>query len=405
MVAWPYKIGKEIAMPLSRIKVVDLTRIIAGPFCTLLLADMGAEVFKIEPSDGDPLRAQGVIKDGLSWYYASYNRNKKSIVLDLYTDDGKEILKSLIQQSDVVVENFRPGVMAKMGFTYTRLKELKPDIIYCGITGFGTGGPYRDRPAFDFIAQAMSGFMSLNGREGEEPMRVGPPISDLVGGLYAALGIVSALVHRFQTGEGQEVQAALVDGLISFTSFMGANFLADGKLPRRTGNDHSLVSPYGIFRASDGDLAIAPSNDQVYFKFINVLGLNHLKSDPDFATNDLRVANRAKINGIVQGKISEHSQAHWIEVLNKAGVPCSTVMNLKEAFNDPQIRHQDMIIEAEHSGHGKVKMVGFPIKLGQTPCRVRRPAPKLGEHTEEILTSLRYTAEQIKLFRDSKVIN
>jgi CoA:oxalate CoA-transferase len=391
-------------MPLSGTKVVDLTRIIAGPFCTQLLADMGAEVLKVEPPEGDPLRAQGVIKDGLSWYYASYNRNKKSIVLDLYKDEGKEILRSLVKRSDVIVDNFRPGVMGKMGFSYAHLKELKPDIIYCGITGFGTGGPYRDRPAFDFIAQAVSGFMSLNGREGEEPMRVGVPISDLVAGLYAAFGIVAALVHRAQSGEGQEIQTALVDGLVSFTSFMGANFLANGSLPRRTGNDHSLVAPYGIFRASDGDVAIAPSNDQVYLKLINALGLGDLKNDPNFATNDLRVANRSKINAVVGGKISEHSQAHWIDVLNKAGVPCSTVMNLGEALDDPQIAYQEMVIKAEHPGHGEVKMVGFPVKLGGTPCKVRRPAPKLGEHTEEILRWAGYTTEQINSYREHRVI-
>lgn len=391
-------------MPLSRIKVVDLTRFIAGPFCTLLLADMGAEVIKVEPPEGDPLRAQGIIKDGLSWYYASYNRNKKSIILDLYTDDGKEILKCLIRESDVVVDNFRPGVMAKMGFSYSRLKELKQDIIYCGITGFGTSGPYKDRPAFDLIAQAMSGFMSLNGCEGEEPIRVGVPISDLTAGLYATLGIVSSLFHRSQTGEGQEVQTSLVDGLFSFMSYMAANFLASGELPKRTGNDHPIVSPYGIFRASDGDIAIAPSNDQFYFKLINLLGLIHLKDDPEFANNDLRLANRAKINAIIQEKIAIQSQAYWIEVLNKAGVPCSTVRNLREAFNDPQVRHQEMIIEAEHPGHGKVKMIGFPIKLTKTPCRMQRPAPKLGEHTEEILTHLGYTFEQIKSIREHKVI-
>jgi crotonobetainyl-CoA:carnitine CoA-transferase CaiB-like acyl-CoA transferase len=395
---------KEIIMPLSRINVVDLTRIIAGPFCTLLLADMGAEVIKVEPPEGDPLRAQGVIKDGLSWYYTSYNRNKKSIILDLYIDDGKEILKSLMRKSDIVVDNFRPGVMSKMGFSYSRLKELRQDIIYCGITGFGAGGPYKDRPAFDFIAQAISGFMSLNGCEGEEPMRVGVPISDLIAGLYAALGIVSSLLHRSQTGEGQEIQTSLVDGLYSFMSYMAANFLASGELPKRTGNDHPIVSPYGIFRASDGDIAIAPSNDQFYFKLINVLGLNHLKDDPEFTSNDLRVAKRAKINAIIQEKIAMQSQEYWIEVLNKAGVPCSTVRNLRKAFNDPQVHHQEMIIEAEHPGHGKVKMVGFPIKLSQSPCRIRRPAPKLGEHTEEVLTGLGYTLEQIKSLRERKVI-
>ena len=383
-------------MPLTGIKIVDLTRILAGPFCTMLLADMGAEVIKIEPpGEGDPLRAQGAIKDGLSWYYVSFNRNKKSVTLNLYSKEGKEVLASLIRQSDVVVDNFRPGVIEKMGFPYTHLKGLKPNIIYCGITGFGATGPYKDRPAFDFIIQAMSGLMSLNGKEGEEPIRVGPPISDLIGGIYAALGIVGALFHRAQTGQGQEVQTSLMDGLISFFGYMSASALATGEAPLRTGNDHPIVAPYGLFKATDGDLAIAPSNEQVYQKFLSALGLNHLNNDQDFATNDLRMANRKKINAIVQEKIGTNSRAYWVDYLNRAGVPCGTIMNLKEVFMNPQVLHQEMVLEVEHPGHGRVKMTGFPIKLISTPSRIRLPAPKLGEHTEEILRSLGLSQDTI----------
>ena len=392
-------------MPLTGIKVVDLTRIIAGPFCTLLLADMGAEIFKIEPpKEGDPLRAQGYIKDGLSWYFSSYNRNKKSITLNLYSPEGKEILSDLIKKSDVVVENFRPGVMDKMGFGYNRLKELNEKIIYCGITGFGKSGPYRDRPAFDFIAQAMSGFMSLNGKEGEEPLRAGNPISDLVAGLYAAFGITGAIVHRLRTGEGQEVQTSLVDGLVSMLSYMASNFLANGRLPVRTGNDHPLVAPYGIFRCADGEVAIAPSNDQVYFKFISALGLERLKSVPEFATNDLRMANRKQIKQIIEAVTSKKPKAHWIEHLNKAGVPCGTVMNLAEVFSDPQLIHQEMLVDVPHGGHGTVRMVGFPVKMSQTPCRIRGPAPELGEHTTEILKTIGYDEKFIEELKNKKII-
>jgi crotonobetainyl-CoA:carnitine CoA-transferase CaiB-like acyl-CoA transferase len=392
-------------MPLSGIRVVDLTRIIAGPFCTLMLGDMGAEIIKIEPpKEGDPLRAQGVIKEGLSWYYSSYNRNKKSVTLNLYTPEGKEILASLIKKSDVVVENFRPGVMDKMGFGYESLKKLNSKIIYCGITGFGKSGPYKDRPAFDFIAQAMSGFMSVNGYEGEEPLRAGIPISDMVAGLYAAFGIVSALVHRERTGEGQEVQACLVDGLVSMLSYMAANFLAAGKLPVRTGNDHPLVAPYGIFRCSDGEVAIAPSNDQVYFKFLAALGLDHLREVPEFATNDLRMANRKTIKAIIQEVTSKHPKSHWIEHLNKDGVPCGTVMNLSEVLSDAQVLHQEMVIEIAHGEHGVVKMVGFPVKLSQTPCLARRPAPELGEHTEAILQEIGYGESRISEFKAKQII-
>jgi crotonobetainyl-CoA:carnitine CoA-transferase CaiB-like acyl-CoA transferase len=371
----------------------------------MLLGDMGAEVIKIEPpGEGDPLRGQGFIKNGLSWYYACCNRNKKSLTLDLYSKEGKEILASLIKTSDVVVDNFRPGVMEKMGFGYEQLKALRPDIVYCGITGFGVSGPYRDRPAFDFIIQAMSGLMSVNGREGEEPLRVAPPISDLVTGLYAAFGIAAALFNRARTGQGQQIQTALLDGLISFFAFMTSNFLASGKLPVRTGNDHAIVSPYGTFRASDGDLAMAPSNDKVYEKLLNALELTDLKDHPDFATNDLRMANRAKINAIVQEKIGAHDRAYWVEHLNKAGVPCSPIMNLREVFEDPQVRHQQMVLDVEHPGHGTVQLMGFPLKFGTTPCQVRRPAPALGEHNEEILGTLGLDDEAIAGLKSRGVI-
>ena len=392
-------------MPLTGIRVVDLTRIIAGPFCTQMLGDMGAEVIKIEPpKDGDPLRAQGVIRDGLSWYYASNNRNKKSLAVNLYSAEGKTILTQLIKTSDVVVENFRPGVMEKMGFGYSHLKELKPDIIYCGITGFGKSGPYKDRPAFDFIAQAMSGFMSVNGNEDDEPLRAGIPISDLVAGLYASFGIMSALLHRFRTGEGQEVQSSLVDGLISMLSYMASNYLANGRIPVRTGNDHPLVAPYGIFRCSDGEVAIAPSNDNVYFKFLSALGLDHLKDVPEFITNDLRMTNRKQIKAAIQNGISKKTKSYWIDYLNKAGVPCGTAMTLPEVFEDPQVQHQEMVIEVPHSGHGIVKMLGFPVKLSKTPCRVFAPAPNLGEHTIEVLREIGYDDRAIEDLKNKKVI-
>ena len=392
-------------MPLSGIRVVDLTRIVSGPFCTMLLADMGAEVIKIEaPGKGDPLRAQGVIKDGLSWYYASFNRNKQSMTLDLRSSEGKDILIRLISKSDVVVDNYRPGVMKKMGLDYDRLKKINPGIIHCGISGFGVGGPSAGRPAFDFIAQAMSGLMSVNGSQESGPMRVSVPISDLIAGLYGAFGIACSLTQRLRSGRGEEVQTSLVDGLISVMSYLSANFLASGELPLRTGNDHPIVAPYGVFQAKDGEIAIAPSNDDVYEKFLDALELQHFKEDPRFATNDLRMQNRQAINQIVEDKIKTMPKSHWVEHLNRAGVPTGLIQSMQEAFQDQQILHQEMVIDVDQPGYGKIQMTGFPIKMLNNPCKVHLPAPRLGEHTNQVLEELGYSDSEIQTFKDKRII-
>ena len=382
-------------MHLQGVRVVDLTRILSGPFCTLLLADMGAEVIKVEPPGGDPLRAQGVIVEGLSWYFAAFNRNKRSIVLNLRSAAGQEALRRLIATADVVVDNFRPGVMADLGLEWPQLSGLRPGIIHTSVTGFGERGPYADRPAFDFIAQAMSGFMSCNGTLETGPMRSGAPISDLVTGLYAALGTVAALYRRTQTGQGERVGVAMVDGLLSLGAFLNTNFLATGQLPVPTGNDHALVAPYGLFTAQDGEIAIAPSNDGVYVKFLQALELEALLDHPDFRTNDLRVQHRTAINALINARIAQAPKAYWIETLNAAGVPCGLVMNLADVFADPQILSQEMVMTVPHPGHGAVKMTGFPLKFHEAPCTVRYPVPELGAHTASVLRALGYSAPEI----------
>ena len=376
-------------MALSGIRVIDLTRILAGPFCTLMLADMGAEVIKVEPPKGDPVRGQGAIKQGLSWYFSQFNRNKKSIVLDLYTEEGKADLTLLLKSADVLVENYRPGVLAKMGFTSEFLEEINPGLICTSVNGYGSTGPYVDRPSFDFIAQAMSGFMSVNGAADEDPMRAAPPISDMIAGLYAAFGVVTALHARQRTGKGQNVESSLTNGLISMMAYLSAEYLATGEIPKRTGNNHPIASPYGLFRASDGRVAVAPSNDVFVRRFLDVLDLGGLLEEERFKTNADRMENRDELLDIINAVTEKNTVEYWITVINEAGCPCGRTMDLSEVFSDPQVLSQEMLLEVDHPGRGTVKMTGFPVKLSKTPAKIHRATPELGEHTEEILSPLR----------------
>ena len=376
-------------MALSGIRVIDLTRILAGPFCTLMLADMGAEVIKVEPPKGDPVRGQGAIREGLSWYFSQFNRNKKSIVLDLYSKEGKADLTLLLKSADVLVENYRPGVLAKMGFTSDFLEEINPMLICARVNGYGSTGPYVDRPSFDFIAQAMSGFMSVNGPADGDPMRAAPPMSDMIAGLYAAFGVVTALQARHRTGKGQNVESSLTNGLISMMAYLSAEYLATGEIPQRTGNNHPIASPYGLFRARDGRVAVAPSNDVFVERFLNVLNLGGLLEQDRFKTNADRMVNRDELLKIINKVTEQNTVEHWISVINEAGCPCGRTMNLAEVFSDPQVLSQEMLLEVDHPGRGTVKMTGFPVKLSKTPAKIHRPTPELGAHTDEILGPLR----------------
>jgi CoA:oxalate CoA-transferase len=392
-------------MPLTGIRVVDLTRVVSGPFCSMFLADMNADVIKIEaPGEGDSVRRQGAARNGLSWYFAAYNRNKRSVTLDLRRDEGRAVLEKLIAGADVLVDNFRPGVLDRMGFTRDRLAALKPDLVRASITGFGDDGPYRDRPAFDFIAQAMSGFMSVTGTPDGPPLRAGPPISDLIAGLQGALGICAALVQRDRTGRGAQVGASLTNGLISFLSYLAADYLEAGRQPARTGNDHPILAPYGLFRTSDGEVAIAPANEAIYCKFLEAIAAPELAQDPTYATNALRVENRRAINRAVEAKLAAGTTAQWIDRLNAAGVPCGRVQSLAEVFADPQVRAQEMVVTIDHPGRGPVDMLGFPIKFPDSPAPPRRPAPELGAHTDEVLGELGLSAAEITQLRATGVI-
>ncbi len=374
---------------LDGIRVIDLTRIIAGPFCTQVLADMGADVIKIESAGGDPVRTQGAHVNGESWYFAQFNRNKKSVVMDLYQDADKERLAALLASADVVVENFRPGVFAKMGFDAERLASINPRLIVASVNGYGSSGPYADRPSFDFIAQAMSGYMASNGETNGPPMRSAAPISDLIAGLYCALGVVAALEARHRTGRGQHVEASLMAGLISMHAYLSAEYLATGNNPVRTGNDHPIVAPYGLFEAADGQIAVAPSNDTYVERFLSELGLSALLDEPAFANNASRMSHRETLNARINAVTRTQPVAHWIDRINAAGCPCGRVMSMAEVLTDPQVLAQQMVIESSRDdAHAPVKMTGFPVKFSHTPCVLRLPPPRLGEHTQEVLDAV-----------------
>jgi crotonobetainyl-CoA:carnitine CoA-transferase CaiB-like acyl-CoA transferase len=365
----------------------------------MILGDLGADVIKIEPPKGDPVRAQGTMTEGHSGYFAGFNRNKRSVVLDLYSPAGKAALNRLLADADVLVENFRPGTLEKLGLTAAALKALNPRLIIASVNGYGSEGPYVDRPAFDFIAQAMSGFMGVNGEADGPPMRAAPPVSDLIAGIYAAVGILAAVQGRERTGEGQTVEVAMVNGLLSLMAYLSSEYFATNELPQRTGNDHPLVYPYGLFRCSDGQIAVANSHDQILQRFLDRLDLGWVMSDPRYDSNPKRMAAREALRTLIDSRMAGNTQQHWLDVLNAAGVPCGLVQDLAQVFADPQIAAQQMVIETPLQDGPALKVLGFPIKLGSTPCAVHRPVPRLGGHTGEVLAEAGLSRDEIARLR------
>lgn len=390
-------------MPLTGVTVLDLSRVLSGPFCTMLLADMGAEVIKIEAlPDGDSVRKSGAMRDGLSYYFATFNRNKKSVTLNLKDEKGRELFEKLVLHADVVVDNYRPGVLDRLGLGRERLRSLQPKLICASISGFGESGPYRDRPAFDFIAQAMSGFMSMNGEKDGPPLRSGLPVSDLVAGLFAALGIVSALFRRERTGNGDVVCTSLTGAMIALLSYAASTYFATGEVLPRNGNDHPISSPYGLFNTRDGAIAIAPPTDAFFIRLMQALDLALLLDDPNYKTGQQRVARRAELNAQITERLSHHGNEYWIEKLNKAGVPCGPVYSVQDVFNDPQFA--DMAIDVPHPGMPPVRMLGFPLRFTEAECSIRRPSPRLGEHNDEVFGSLGLSPAEIKALRAQKIL-
>ncbi|MCA0974479.1 CoA transferase [Halomonas denitrificans] len=401
----PVQDSTRLSGSLAGIRVIDLTRVISGPFASQMLGDHGAEVIKVEtPGEGDVVRQQGNMVNGFSAYFAQFNRNKRSITLNLRTAEGRQVLDRLLADADVLVENFRPGVLAKMGLDDDTLRTRFPRLVVGRINGFGSTGPYRDRPAYDFVAQAMSGFMGVNGAEGGEPMRAAPPISDMVASLNLAFGVSAALVRRERTGQGEILETALTNGLVAMLGYLAAEFFATGKVPTRTGNDHPMLYPYGLFEAADGEVAIAPSSEVMVRRLLEALGQHALLEQPRFADNRQRMANRDALREILNEVTRQRSVAEWIDHLNAAGVPCGRVQDLRETFSDPQILDQQMRLELDQGEAGTIATTGFPIKMREAPAALQRPAPKLGEHTAEVLAELGFDATQCEDLRRRGVV-
>lgn len=391
-------------LPLSGVRVIDLTRILSGPFCSMLLGDLGAEVVKIEAPDGDPVRKQGHIVRGLSWYFAAFNRNKKSVALNLRDPEGVAVLERLLAGADILTENFRPGVLERMGLTEERLREINPDLIVVSVNGYGSSGPYADRPAFDFIAQAMSGFMATNGTPETGPLRSAPPITDLVAGLYAALGAVAALRGRESGGSAQRVEASMMMSMMSMMAYLSSNALATGHDPVPTGNDHPIASPYGLFRTADGDIAVAPSTETIVRRFMREIGLERLLDDPRFENNEMRLRHRQELNALIDEALANGTQDEWIARLNEAGVPCGRIQTMTEALADPQVAAQDMVLRVPDERYGEVAMTGFPVKFSETPLRVRNVTPQLGADGKATLLAAGMSCDEIDLLIENGVL-
>jgi len=390
--------------PLDGIMVLDLTRVLSGPYCTMLLADMGARVVKIEqPGKGDDTRAWGPpFLEGESAYFLSINRNKESVTLDFKHPEGRSILDRLVARADVLVENFRPGTLGKLGLDYRTLAARHPRLVYCSVSGFGQTGPRTKEPGYDAVMQGEGGLMSITGSADGPPYRLGVAIADIVSGMFAAYGVAMALLARERTGKGQEVDVAMLDAVTALLTYQAGNFFASGKVPTRLGNRHPSIVPYETFAASDGDFVLAVGNDDQWRRFCAVA---ELPEDPRFATNRQRVTAYDELRPFVADRLRTRRRQHWIERLNTAGVPCGSVRNLQELFDDRQLEAREMIARVEHATIGQLRTLGVNVKLSETPGGVRTAPPTLGQHTAAVLQNdVGLRADEIEALRRERVI-
>jgi formyl-CoA transferase len=395
---------------LEGIRVLDLTNVLSGPFCTLHLALLGADVVKIEnPKAGDLARVLGNVpkynKLLMGTSFLAQNANKRSLTLNLKAPEGKDIFRKLVATADVVVENFRPDVMTRLGLGYPVLAEINPRLVYCGISGFGQTGPDAEKPAYDQIIQGLSGAMDVNGDERLHPLRAGFPVCDTVGGLNAAFAIMAALLHRERTGEGQLIDVALLDSIMPLMGWVAANLLIGGQAPVAMGNDNFTAAPSGSFRTQDGHINIAANKQEQWQAMAEVIGAPELARDPRFEERDERKRNRRALTPLVEEKLTQRPTAFWVEALNARDVPCGEILSLGAALSQPQVRHRGVLQDVHVGGEiGDVKLFALTARLSKTPGEIKSPPPKLGEHTAELLGGLGYSREDLAALKEKGVV-
>ena len=375
--------------PLTGIRVLDLSRVLAGPYCTMVLGDLGAEVIKVESPEGDETRSWGPpFAAGESAYYLCVNRNKRSMVVNFKTVEGQSILHELVKQSDVLVENFRPGTLARFSLDYGSVSAINPRLIYCSITGFGQTGPLRDRPGYDFMIQAMGGLMSITGEPDDEPMKVGVAVADLFAGQNAVIAILAALHARTQTAKGQHLDISLLDSQVAMLANVASNYLISGNLPKRYGNTHANIVPYQSFQASDAWFVIAVGNDKQFSRLCEMIGKSEFDRDARFVTNSDRVEHRDELIALLKPIFLAKTASEWLSTLERAGIPCGPIHTLEKVFAEPQVDARQMLIHMQHPEIGDLRLVGSPLKFSDTSVDYKLPPPRFGEHTEEILKEL-----------------
>lgn len=392
--------------PLSGVRVLDVSHVLAGPYCTMVLGDMGAEVIKVEQyPDGDLIRATGPFQNGLSYSFTMINRNKQGLRLNLHTEKGREILYRLVETADVFVENFRPGVAKKLGIDYESLKKLNPKLIYCSISGYGQTGPQSQKGGLDIMAQGMSGIMSMTGEKNGRPVKVGIPIHDIGAGLTALYHILFAYIHLMKTGEGQYIDVSLVESGLAWTVWEAAAYFGQGELPMPNGSRHRRIAPYQGYRTQTGYILIGVVNEKMWERFCrNVLEKPEWVHDPRFATVVKRVEHVDELEECIESVLVEQPAEYWLERLDAQGVPSGPIYTYDQVLQNEQTHHREMILEYDHPAAGPMKTLGFPAKMSKTPSQFRLPAPTLGQHSELILKQLQYSEEEIMDFKQQSII-